>query len=36
MRSPGEMDAPSNMFFFLFYTIPGRLLYLSRLADLID
>ena len=26
MRSPSEMDALSEMFFFLFYTIPGCLL----------
>ena len=26
MRSPNEMDAPSEMFFILFDTIPGCLL----------
>ena len=35
MRSPSEMDAPSEMFFFLFDTIPECLLYLSRFVDLI-
>ena len=35
MRSPSEMDASSEMFFFLFDKIPGCLLYLSRLTDLI-
>ena len=34
MRSPSEMDAPSELFFFLFGTIPECLLYLSRLTDL--
>ena len=36
LRSPSEMDAPSEMFFFLFDTIPGCLLdYLNRLTDVI-
>ena len=35
MRSPSEMDALSKMSFFLFDTIPGSLLYFSRLTDLI-
>ena len=35
MRSPSEMDAPSEMFFFLFDTIPEGLLYFSGLVDLI-
>ena len=35
MRRPREMDVPSEMFFFLFDTIPEYLPYLSRFADLI-
>ena len=35
MRSLSDMDAPSEMFFFLFDMIPGCLLHLSRLTDLI-
>ena len=34
MRSPSEMDAPSEMFF-LFDMIRTFLLYMSRLTDLI-
>ena len=35
MRSPSEMNALSEMFFFLFDTIRTCLLYMSRLTDLI-
>ena len=35
MRSPSKIDAPSEMFFFLFDAFPGCSLYLSRLTDLI-
>ena len=35
MRSPREMDAPSEMFFFLFNTVQECLLYLCGLTDLI-
>ena len=33
MLSPREMNAPSEMFFFLFNTIQECLLYLCRLTD---
>ena len=32
MRSPSEMDALSEMFFFLFNTLPGCLLYLQQVG----
>ena len=36
MRSPSKMDAPSEMFFFLFDMIPGCLLNLSAQAYKFD
>ena len=35
MRSPREMDVPSEMFFFSFNTVQECLLYFCRLTDLI-
>ena len=35
MGSPREMDAPPEIFFFLFNAVQERLLYLCRLTDLI-
>ena len=35
MASPSEMDALSDMFFFLFDTIPESLLHVSRFTDVI-
>ena len=35
MRSSREMDARSEMFFFLFNTVQECLLYLCKLTDLI-